>query len=70
MVPTALNSIGPELVIVDRVKKMTQRLAKLSDHNHEEEAEPTPEEIEEEVSTCFNSSIVRSNDCLEISHQE
>ncbi|KAF9366264.1 Ankyrin repeat domain-containing protein 13C [Mortierella sp. NVP85] len=52
---------GPELVIVDRVKKMTQRLARLSDHNQVEEAEPTPEEIEEEVSTCFNSSITSTN---------
>ncbi|KAG0352834.1 Ankyrin repeat domain-containing protein 13C, partial [Gamsiella multidivaricata] len=52
---------GPELVVVDRIKKITQRLAKSSDDDHKQDYEPTDEEIEEEVSTCFNSEITSTN---------
>jgi hypothetical protein len=50
--------LGPELVIIDRVKKITQVLARSSDDEEEEEHEPTDEEIQDEVSICFNSEIV------------
>jgi len=52
--------LGPELVIVDRVKKITQKLASAADDDQEEqEAEgPSDEEIKNEVSMCFNSDIV------------
>ncbi|KAI8356263.1 ankyrin repeat domain-containing protein 13 protein [Mortierella sp. GBAus27b] len=52
---------GPELVIIDRVKKITQRLARLPDERDKEEVEPTDEEVEDEVSTCFNSQITSTN---------
>ncbi|KAF9165141.1 Ankyrin repeat domain-containing protein 13C [Mortierella sp. AD011] len=52
---------GPELVIVDRVKKITQRLANSSEDEESMKHEPTEEEIEEEVSTCFNSDITSTN---------
>ncbi|KAF9585591.1 hypothetical protein BGW38_001644 [Lunasporangiospora selenospora] len=52
---------GPELVIVDRVKKVTQRLAKSSDEEEEKQYDPTDEEVEEEVSICFNSDITSTN---------
>lgn len=52
-------ALGPELVIIDRVKKITQILARSSDDDEEEEHEPTDEEIQDEVSICFNSDIVR-----------
>ncbi|KAG0327836.1 Ankyrin repeat domain-containing protein 13C [Dissophora globulifera] len=52
---------GPELVVIDHVKKITQRLAKSSDDDDKRDQEPTDEEIEEEVSTCFNSSITSTN---------
>lgn len=52
-------ALGPELVIIDRVKKITQILARSSDDDEEEEYEPTDEEIQDEVSICFNSDIVR-----------
>lgn len=46
-------------MIIDRVKKITQILARSSDDDEEEEHEPTDEEIQDEVSICFNSDIVR-----------
>ncbi|KAF9320362.1 Ankyrin repeat domain-containing protein 13C [Podila horticola] len=52
---------GPELVIVDRVKKITQRLARSSDEEEQQQQEPTHEEIEDEVSICFNSDITSTN---------
>ncbi|KAF9983551.1 Ankyrin repeat domain-containing protein 13C [Mortierella antarctica] len=52
---------GPELVIIDRVKKITQRLARSSDEDEEAHHEPTEEEIEDEVSICFNSNITSTN---------
>ncbi|KAG0068985.1 hypothetical protein BGZ89_003739 [Linnemannia elongata] len=52
---------GPELVIIDRVKKITQILARSSDDDEEEEHEPTDEEIQDEVSICFNSDITSTN---------
>ncbi|KAG0206123.1 Ankyrin repeat domain-containing protein 13C [Mortierella sp. GBA30] len=52
---------GPELVIIDRVKKITQRLARSSDEDDETHREPTDEEIEDEVSLCFNSAITSTN---------
>ncbi|KAF9538962.1 Ankyrin repeat domain-containing protein 13C [Mortierella hygrophila] len=52
---------GPELVIIDRVKKITQVLARSSDDDDEEEHEPTDEEIQDEVSICFNSNITSTN---------
>ncbi|KAF9948173.1 Ankyrin repeat domain-containing protein 13C [Mortierella alpina] len=52
---------GPELVIIDRVKKITQRLARSSDEDEETHHEPTEEEIEDEVSICFNSNITSTN---------
>ncbi|KAG0028746.1 Ankyrin repeat domain-containing protein 13C [Podila clonocystis] len=52
---------GPELVIVDRVKKITQRLARSSDEEEQQQQEPTDEEIEDEVSICFNSDITSTN---------
>ncbi|KAI1311588.1 Ankyrin repeat domain-containing protein 13C [Mortierella claussenii] len=52
---------GPELVIVDRIKKITQRLAKSSDDEQQQAHEPTDEEIEDEVSICFNSGITSNN---------
>ncbi|KAF9028945.1 Ankyrin repeat domain-containing protein 13C [Haplosporangium bisporale] len=52
---------GPELVIVDRVKKITQRLARSSDEEKQQQQEATDEEIEDEVSICFNSDITSTN---------
>ncbi|KAF9967658.1 Ankyrin repeat domain-containing protein 13C [Mortierella alpina] len=52
---------GPELVIIDRVKKITQRLARSSDEDEKTHHEPTEEEIEDEVSICFNSNITSTN---------
>ncbi|KAF9391445.1 Ankyrin repeat domain-containing protein 13C [Podila verticillata] len=52
---------GPELVIVDRVKKITQRLARSSDEEEQQQQEATDEEIEDEVSICFNSDITSTN---------
>ncbi|KAG0202555.1 hypothetical protein BGX33_009586 [Mortierella sp. NVP41] len=52
---------GPELVIIDRVKKITQVLARSSDDDEEEDHEPTDEEIQDEVSICFNSDITSTN---------
>ncbi|KAF9325050.1 Ankyrin repeat domain-containing protein 13C [Podila minutissima] len=52
---------GPELVIVDRVKKITQRLARSSDEEEQHQQEATDEEIEDEVSICFNSDITSTN---------
>ncbi|KAG0083764.1 Ankyrin repeat domain-containing protein 13C [Podila epicladia] len=52
---------GPELVIVDRVKKITQRLARSSEEEEQKQQEPTDEEIEDEVSICFNSDITSTN---------
>ncbi|KAG0371037.1 hypothetical protein BGX24_001846 [Mortierella sp. AD032] len=52
---------GPELVIIDRVKKVTQVLARSSDDDDEEDHEPTDEEIQDEVSICFNSNITSTN---------
>ncbi|KAG0048359.1 Ankyrin repeat domain-containing protein 13C [Gryganskiella cystojenkinii] len=54
---------GPELVIIDRVKKITQRLASAADDGPEDHQveEPTDEEIENEVSICFNSDITSTN---------
>ncbi|KAG0255965.1 Ankyrin repeat domain-containing protein 13C [Mortierella polycephala] len=55
--------LGPELVIVDRVKKITQRLARSSDEDEDAKRhrEPTDEEIEDEVSFCYNSDITSTN---------
>jgi hypothetical protein len=61
--------LGPELVIIDRVKKITQILARSSDDDEEEEHEPTDEEIQDEVSICFNSNIVRHATALIILHE-
>ncbi|KAG0271844.1 Ankyrin repeat domain-containing protein 13C [Linnemannia exigua] len=55
------TSLGPELVIIDRVKKITQVLARSSDDDEEEDHEPTDEEIQDEVSICFNSHITSTN---------
>ncbi|KAF9353605.1 Ankyrin repeat domain-containing protein 13C [Mortierella sp. AD094] len=52
---------GPELVIVDRVKKITQKLANSSEDEELMKHEPTDEEIVEEVSICFNSDIISTN---------
>ncbi|KAF9922937.1 Ankyrin repeat domain-containing protein 13C [Linnemannia zychae] len=52
---------GPELVIIDRVKKITQVLARSSDENDQDDREPTDEEIQDEVSLCFNSDITSTN---------
>ncbi|KAF9897844.1 Ankyrin repeat domain-containing protein 13C [Lobosporangium transversale] len=52
---------GPELVIIDRVKKITQRLATSADDEQQQAQEPTDEEIEREVSVCFNSDITSTN---------
>ncbi|KAI8597041.1 GPCR-chaperone-domain-containing protein [Dissophora ornata] len=52
---------GPELVVIDRVKKITQRLARSSDDGDKRDQEPTDEEITEEVSSCFNSNITSTN---------
>ncbi|KAF9092193.1 Ankyrin repeat domain-containing protein 13C, partial [Mortierella sp. AM989] len=52
---------GPELVIVDRVKKITQKLANSADDEEFIKQEATEEEIEEEVSICFNSHITSTN---------
>ncbi|KAF8924550.1 Ankyrin repeat domain-containing protein 13C [Dissophora ornata] len=56
-----LNVKGPELVVIDRVKKITQRLARSSDDGDKRDQEPTDEEITEEVSSCFNSNITSTN---------
>lgn len=56
-------------MIIDRVKKITQILARSSDDDGEEEHEPTDEEIQDEVSICFNSDIVCHAAALVILHE-
>ncbi|KAF9160977.1 hypothetical protein DFQ26_005013 [Actinomortierella ambigua] len=52
---------GPELVLVDRVKKIVQRLARASDEEKGNNTEPADEEVEREVSLCLGSDIVATN---------
>ncbi|KAF9206491.1 hypothetical protein BGZ49_002359 [Haplosporangium sp. Z 27] len=52
---------GPELVIVDRVKKITQKIATSSEDEELLKREATDEEIQEEVSICYNSEITSTN---------
>ncbi|KAF9969999.1 hypothetical protein BGZ73_007419 [Actinomortierella ambigua] len=52
---------GPELVLVDRVKKIVQRLARSSDEEKAKNTEPSDEEVEREVSLCLCSDIVATN---------
>ncbi|KAG0224380.1 Ankyrin repeat domain-containing protein 13C [Actinomortierella wolfii] len=59
---TSLDPVeGPELVLVDRVKKIVQRLARSTDEEKDKPSEPTEEEVEREVSLCLNSEIVATN---------
>ncbi|KAF9430276.1 Ankyrin repeat domain-containing protein 13C [Entomortierella beljakovae] len=52
---------GPELLIIDRVKKITQKIANSSDDEEMMQKDVTDEEIVEEVSICYNSEITSTN---------
>ncbi|KAG0239995.1 Ankyrin repeat domain-containing protein 13C [Actinomortierella wolfii] len=49
---------GPELVLVDRVKKIVQRLARSTDEEKDKPSVPTEEEVEREVATNVPTSAI------------